>query len=341
VFLSRRSGGFYYLWYEDEFGRRRKISTKTTRKPEAVEFLRTFKRETAVKVKPKRLSEFTKEFLAFTQTTYAVRTNDLYQRVLHLLEKQVGDIPIGAITTRHIDQYKSIKLRTVKPVSVNVELRALRAAFATAKRWKLITENPCTGSKLIPVPDEPPIFFTVVDFEKLIAVMEQGWLRELVVFAVLTGLRRGEICNLRWQDVDLDRRVVHVRSTATFRTKQGKRRVVALNTTALAILHARMHRSPSEYVFTLNDHQIRDEHISRLFKRAVLRAKLSDTRLHYHSVRHTFASWLVQNGASLYEVQKLLGHSNPRVTQVYAHLLPMQMHDTVNRISALDKACFS
>lgn len=314
MFLSRRSNGLYYLWFEDEFGKRRKVSTRTTLKSEANEFLRTFRRESAVKAKPKRLSEFTKEFLAYTESTYSVATHDIYRRVLGLLEKQVGEIPIRAITARHIDQYKATKLKTAKPVSVNIELRALRAAFATAKRWKLITENPCAEVKQIPVPDEPPVFFSVADFEKLIAVMEEGWLRELVVFAVLTGLRRGEICNLRWQDVDLGRRVIHIRSTATFKTKQGKRRVVALNNTALALLQSRMNRSPSEYVFNLDDRKIRDEHITRLFKRAVRRANLADTRLHYHSVRHTFASWLVQNGASLYEVQKLLGHSNPRVT---------------------------
>lgn len=60
MFLSRRSSGFYYLWYEDEFGRRRKVSTKTTLKSEAVEFLRTFKRESVVKVKQKRLSDLRK-----------------------------------------------------------------------------------------------------------------------------------------------------------------------------------------------------------------------------------------------------------------------------------------
>lgn len=56
-------------------------------------------------------------------------------------------------------------------------------------------------------------------------------------------------------------------------------------------------------------------------------------KLHFHSLRHTFASWLVQNGVSLYEVQKLLGHGNISVTQVYAHLQPERLHSTVNRIS--------
>ena len=58
-----------------------------------------------------------------------------------------------------------------------------------------------------------------------------------------------------------------------------------------------------------------------------------DGKLHFHSFRHTFASWLVQDGVSLYEVQKLLGHSNIAVTQVYSHLQPEGLHSTVNKIS--------
>jgi len=230
-------------------------------------------------------------------------------------------------------QFKASRLGDkLKAVSVNIELRALKAAFNVARRWKLIAENPCAEVSAIPAPDEPPIFFNTLDFEKLLATIHQGWLREMVVFAVLTGLRRGELCNLKWQDVNFATKVVQIHSSATFKTKQGKRRVVALNSAASLILQSRKHQSPSDYVFTLNGRKIRDEHAGRLFKRAVRAAKLSDQRLHFHSLRHTFASWLVQNGASLYQVQKLLGHSNPRITQVYAHLQPSEMHEIVERL---------
>jgi integrase len=177
-----------------------------------------------------------------------------------------------------------------------------------------------------------PDFITTADFEKLLATIAQGWLREMVVFAVLTGLRRGELCNLKWQDVNFATKVVLIHSSATFKTKHGKSRVVALNNTAYLLLQSRKQVSPSEYVFTLNDKKIRDQHAGRPFKRAVRAAKLSDQQLHFHSLRHTFASWLVQNGASLYQVQKLLGHSNPRITQVYAHLQPSEMHEIVERL---------
>jgi site-specific recombinase XerD len=69
--------------------------------------------------------------------------------------------------------------------------------------------------------------------------------------------------------------------------------------------------------------------ISRQFKFAVLENNF-DKRLHFHSCRHSFASWLVKAGVSLYQVQKLLGHSSLRVTQMYAHLEPSNLHNAVN-----------
>ncbi len=72
--------------------------------------------------------------------------------------------------------------------------------------------------------------------------------------------------------------------------------------------------------------------VSHKFKYYVYALRLTDNRLHFHSLRHTFASWLVQDGVSLYSVQKLLGHSSNNVTQVYAHLQPEQLHSTVERL---------
>ncbi len=84
-------------------------------------------------------------------------------------------------------------------------------------------------------------------------------------------------------------------------------------------------------MFTLNDKPLFRGWVQHLFKRYVRDLKLPE-RLHFHSLRHTFASWLVQDGATLYEVQKLLGHSSAKVTEVYSHLQPEELHSTVERI---------
>jgi integrase len=216
-------------------------------------------------------------------------------------------------------------------VSVNIELRALRAALNTARRWKLVAVNPFEEVVFADVPDIEPVFFTIQQFQLFLALIKEDWFRDVVLFAVLTGLRKGEILNLQWSDVDLVQQLVHIHTSANFKTKQGRRRRIPLNEAATALLRLKQGKSTSQFVFTLNGKQIYKGWVQRLFKRYVRQAGLPE-KLHFHSTRHSFASWLVQGGATLYEVQKLLGHSSPKVTAVYSHLQPEHLHDTVNRI---------
>jgi site-specific recombinase XerD len=118
-----------------------------------------------------------------------------------------------------------------------------------------------------------------------------------------------------------NRGVIHIQSSPRFKTKQGKQRTIPLNSTALELLRGKRERQAGEYVFTLDGNgRISCDWVSHLFKRYVRKANLADDRVHFHSVRHSFASWLVQGGATLYEVQKLLGHSSSKVTEIYSHL---------------------
>jgi integrase len=117
----------------------------------------------------------------------------------------------------------------------------------------LTESNPVDGVSMASVPQQSPVFFKSDDFQRLVNCIKEGWFREVVLFAVLTGLRKGEILNLRWTDVDLTRQMVNIESSATFKTKQGKRRTIPLNDSAVFVLMGRQGKSLSEYVFVLND----------------------------------------------------------------------------------------
>jgi integrase len=143
------------------------------------------------------------------------------------LKAVAGNALLPSLTHQHLDRYTAKRLTDgVSPVTVNVELRALRSIMNVALRWELIEKNPFTGLKLMTVPEVLPQYLSKQDFQKLFSIIKEGWLKEVVGFAVLTGLRRGEILNLRWSDVDLTRRVIQIHSSGTFKTKHGKRRTV-------------------------------------------------------------------------------------------------------------------
>lgn len=330
LYLYKRTNGRYYIGYKDGAKIRWKSTGEST-KSEALRALARFQRRFSVTSESVSLSEFVTRFLTFAETSYSRKTLEIYQRVLLRFAASAGDKPLMAVTAEHFDQYKAERLKRVQPVSANIELRALRATFSTAKRWRLIESNPFSEVKLASVPERTPLFLTIQDAKQLLACIPEGWLREVVLFALLTGMRRGEVLNLKWENVDFTRRLVHIETSPSFKTKQGRRRTIPLNAKALYLVRSRQGKSSCEHVFSLNDRPIYGNWVQHLFKRYVRRAGL-DERVHFHSLRHTFASWLVQNGASLYEIQKLLGHSGPQVTQIYAHLSPSELHGTVDKI---------
>lgn len=329
--LFKRSNGIYYFSYHVD-GRRRWKSTGARHKRQAVEAMFNFEEPIAQPVNPISLSEFITEFLSSATTNYSPGTIGIYKQSLTKFLSLVGNRLLKSITPKHVDLYKTERLKTLSPTSLNIDLRTLRAAFYTAVRWKLIVENPFKQIPLMRIPERQPIYFSREDFRIFMGVISENWFKDIVTFAVSTGLRRGELLNLQWKDVDFQRKLIRIQSDANFHTKQGKRRIVPLSDDALRILWAKFENRKSDFVFTRNGIRVLESHVTHKLKSYVKKAGLNPG-LHFHSLRHTFASWLVQDGVSIYEIQKLLGHSNIAVTQVYSHLQPEGLHSTVNRIA--------
>jgi len=147
-------------------------------------------------------------------------------------------------------------------------------------------------------------------------------LADLVELALFTGMRRSELLGLTWGRVDRARGVVRLEVT-----KNGQRREVPLCGRADAVLARRGGSETAGYVFgTSNWHSFRCA-----WEHALRAAKIENFR--FHDTRHTAASWLIQSGRSIREVQEILGHKTLAMTQRYAHLGPAHLRTA---ISALD-----
>lgn len=177
---------------------------------------------------------------------------------------------------------------------------------------------------------EPPPYLTEEELQKVLREVRDLWLKRIVIFASMTGLRLGELLNLKWEDINLDTKTIIIKSSDNYRVKCGKMRVLPLNKVATDLLTEFPDRSG--LVFRGKRGGIANGNfVSRKF-REVIRSSDLDQRLHFHSLRHSFASLLVKKGTSLFQVQKLLGHSSSRVTEIYAHLQTSDMHQIVDRI---------
>jgi integrase len=149
------------------------------------------------------------------------------------------------------------------------------------------------------------------------------WLHAMVRVAVATGLRRGELVSLHWEDVDFEGRRLHVRHRDGFRTKGNRERVVPFRGGAEEAL-ADLHPGPdaSGPVFTDRDGKpIKPGRVTDRFKVMARKAGL-DERIHFHSLRHTTGSWLAMKGVPMQIIKEVLGHSSVNVTEIYSHLAP-------------------
>jgi len=157
-----------------------------------------------------------------------------------------------------------------------------------------------------------------------------NWLKQMIRVAVGTGLRRGELLNLQWRDVDLKTSRLVVRNRDSFTSKSGDERTVPLKGNALETLREmREARTPldNEPVFVdANGDVPKPDRVSKRFKFYVRKAKLSNREeLSFHSCRHTTGSWLSMQGVPLRVISEILGHSNTQVTEMYSHLSPEVM----------------
>jgi integrase len=163
-------------------------------------------------------------------------------------------------------------------------------------------------------------------------------LRPLVMVAIHTGMRRGELLNLTWHEVDLVGNAVLVR-----KSKSGEGRRIPMSTTVRRTLNdlneARQRKcsggaqqsETSQYVFTAPRGGFLGN-LNRVWYAAIEHAGL--VGLHFHDLRHTFASRLVMNGVDLFRVQTLMGHKSSRMTIRYAHLSPEHLRAAVATLDA-------
>ena len=334
MFLSKRANGIYYLWYEDDQGVRRKLSTGRRLKSEATKVLLKFARkqqESRPKTSPLSLSQFAAEFLAHSKCVHAPKTTQLYVTAFAELGRCLGDLQVTDICPRRIEEFLRAKQESVSAATVRTYLTHLASAFETGREWRYLSSNPFKHVKKPKLPEAVPAFPSEADFCRLLGHVNDPDLRDVFTTAALTGMRLGELLALQWTDIDLDGRTILVQCKTFFRTKNRRIRRIAITEQLRDLLKQRSEQSKSSLVFARRGGRIRGEWVSKSFKEAVRKAGL-DERLHFHSLRHGYASWLVKKGAPLFEVQKLLGHSSISVTQVYAHLAPSELHDTVSRI---------
>lgn len=253
-----------------------------------------------------------------------------YVNMVDNLKAFFGNPKLHHVTPKTIVAFKNKRYEDgVKPGTINRELATLKKAFNLACReWEWAKDNPVCRVSMEREQNTRDRWLSEEEETRLLAVAAP-WVKELVIFAANTGMRRGEILTLTWSGVDFDRRTVTV-----FKSKNDERRTIPVNQTVLDLLikrydeRGREASSGKNLVFASGtDTPLDGSNLRRGFTTALEAAQIEN--FHFHDLRHTFATRLVQAGVDLYKVQRLLGHKSPSMTQRYAHHFPESLRDGV------------
>ena len=227
------------------------------------------------------------------------------------------------ITPEMIEKYKAARLEKVTPASVNRELACLKHMYTKAIEWGHVKLNPAKGVKRL---KEPPGRLRYLNPEEAGLLLKAccNHVKPIVVTALNTGMRKSEILNLRWRQVDLKNRKITV-----INAKNNEARVIPINQTLYQELMA-LSRSPNgEYVFSVRDGRpLKD--IKTGFLSALAKAGIRDFR--FHDLRHTFGSHLVMQGVDLRTIQQVMGHKDIKMTMRYSHLSPEYVQGAMERL---------
>lgn len=340
MFLFKRNG-IYYIQYIDSCNRLKRVSTKKKSKSEALKFLTDFKNNLN-KVTIKRvlfLEDFKQEYLEHNLIS---NTQSYCKRSIEPAFKKFidfsGNIELLRVDNRLAEKF-ILSVFSKHKSGAALYYRVLKAAFNKAIDWNYTSENPFLKVKLPKRPLSNPVFLTLDDLQRIINHTKNPIYKKIFLFAFFTGMRRNEIINLKWNSIDFNSKIIQIKNTETFTTKSKKERIIPMNKIVFDLLKELYPQiidiNQSDYVFHKYKGVKLDElYLSKAFKKAVRennkyeKVKI-DKSVHFHSLRHSFASNLVQKGTSLYIIKELLGHEDLKTTQIYSHLQNGNLFDAV------------
>jgi site-specific recombinase XerD len=342
MFLAKHHKSPYYQIIYFVGRKRNSISTKTKIKSEAMKFLSEF--QNSIKGKPPKkiaqteiepsitLSVFKQEYISYLLPTKSSNYISSINYSFKELIRFVGDIPLSELDIRIIDKF-IISSFSKTQRGAHLFYRTLKAAFNKAIEWNYIRSNPFTKVKFPKLSKSFPAFISENELLIILANTLYQYLKDIFTVGFYTGLRLGELINMRWNWIDFFQNQITVKCSDDFLTKSKKERIVPMSEQVKSILIARFNlgiHQPSEVVFyRTKGRKLHQETISKQFKQAVRKSNLNE-RIHFHSLRHSFASLLAQKGISLYIIKELLGHEDLATTQFYSHLQQQNLRDAVN-----------
>lgn len=263
---------------------------------------------------------------------------------------KIAQLALSMLEENHIAKTRDALMSRYPAGTVRTTLITVSAALSWAVREKLIAKNPASGVRRPPPPPARLEFLTVDEVRRLLDAAEHkartgagknamvGWVRWVgLSLAVHTGIRKGEVFGLRWRDLDLDAQRLTIARSYSTTPKNGKPRHLRLPGALVPMLREWRKLCPSDEIVCPVWHHghwgisvdASDDHDLHALMR---KAECRPLSRPWHLLRHTFASHFMQSGGSLLALSQILGHSDVKMTMIYAHLSGDFLGEQIERV---------
>ncbi|WP_020683947.1 site-specific integrase [Marinobacterium rhizophilum] len=337
--------GTYYLRYKNPAGKtahQRLARTSDISLSVARKRARTLKSEIALGSDPKEEAQQQPETITFETflkekyLPHAARHKrsyrfDLSMSKLRLIPK-FGHIQLALLTRQQIQAFHTdLQDEGLAPATCDHHLKLMRHALNLAVDWELLEKNPAERIQLFHPDNRVERLLSDSELSCLLKVLRTDENRVVclvAIFLLSTGARLNEALQAKWSQVDKTNQIWRIPAS---NSKSKRIRSVPLNASALSVLQNLGTEGRNDYLFVSSTTGERMTTIHKVWDR--LRTKAGLPHLRLHDLRHQYASFLVNDGRTLYEVQQILGHSSPTVTQRYAHLSTKALQEAADSAS--------
>lgn len=278
---------------------------------------------------------FNDHYLAYAKSHK--RSWDRDEELYRLRIKAVfGHKRLNQITRLQVQNFHASVLNEgLAAASANHHIKLIRRMFNLAISWDMLEKNPASRIQMFEEDNQEERYMNDEQLGNLMEVLKTDSARSvclITTFLLATGCRLNEALSATWPQVDKDKRVFRV---AAKNSKSKRMRPVPLNDTAIEVLNQLDTEGQYEHLFINKKTKKPYVNIAKVWEK--LRAKAGLPHLRLHDLRHQAASNLINSGSSLYIVQQILGHSDPSVSQRYAHLSMKSLNDASDNASAIIK----
>lgn len=312
-------------------GLQERVSLRTSSKQVAqiryAELMRTLPKQVQKDIergRPLTLEQFLARFRDFVKSEKAFNTCKRYEiAIRHLRETHPEINMLAQITPLVIQDVKNKLIRDGKKAgNTNRLVQALKTMMRTAENWELVPQQKWQTVSKLKQKKGRVVFHTEEEIQAMLEAVPNDWYRLIIKLGCRAGLRRGEMAELRWEDIDFQKNEIYIRANKTENFRH-----VPIS----ADLRAELMRQPVKTGYVVREigrcPRESSYFITAAYTREMKRLGIDSFP---HKLRHTFASHLVQKGVELYTVSKLMGHSSIKMTEIYAHLSPRTMQSAID-----------